>query len=131
MVASDLIEAILTTFLRPTVDRLSEQTSRAIGLDIKLKVDGEIAERRLISTLAGDLAALSGEVRIVASDTAVSDRYKYVLHCIFEHDEALAGLSGFERRGAVTLRNAAAADGDTGFSYTYNDWSWRPKLRDF
>ncbi len=67
----------------------------------------------------------------MASDTAIEDRYKYSLQCVFPVDPELCGLSGIRMKGAVILGEKAAKHDYPGFMYTYNEWDWSKVVRDF
>jgi hypothetical protein len=125
-----LTDAITTDFLQPTIDRLSEQLRRNIALTVKLALDGQRVQRRILSVQRDGFQKLDGEVRIIASNTAVNGRYKYNLQCVLPEQDELEGFSGIRLNGAVFLDGSGPRNDYSGFLYTYNEWGWGKKLRD-
>lgn len=125
-----LTDVIVADFLQPIIDRLSKQLHRNITLVVKLAMDGAKAQRKIASKGPANFKDLVGEVRIVASDTAISGRYKYNLQCVFPEDAELKGFSGIRLNGAILLDGNAGINDYSGFTYTYNDWNWGKKVRD-
>jgi hypothetical protein len=128
--AEVLAEIITVDFLRPSIERLGEQLRRNIGLKVKLVLDKETIQREIFSTMRDDFQSINGEVRVLASDTAIRGRYKYYLQCLFPEQEGLDGFSGIRLNGAVVVDGSVKANEYSGFLYTYNEWSWGKKVRD-
>ena len=124
-----VLTAIVADFLQPTMDRLAQQLERRIDLEICLKLP---PDSLMCSIYAGgtELTPLGGVARISASESAVPNRYKYNLQCIFQ-DGGLDGFSGLRLKGAVVVSSEGGENDYSGFAYTYNEWSWSAKLRDF
>jgi hypothetical protein len=129
-VQGTLVDLIVADFLQPTIDRLSEQLHRNITLVVKLVLDGAKVKRQIASKSAANFRDLVGEVRIVASDTAISGRYKYNLQCVLPDEADLEGFSGIRLNGAILLDGDAGKNDYSGFAYTYNEWGWGKKVRD-
>lgn len=130
-IANVITDTIIADFLGPTIERLGKQLGRNIHLDVGLKVDEDVVRRQVISTPRAGFDDLAGEVRIVASDTAIADRYKYHLQCIFEEQPNLEGFSGIRMNGAIRINDADSENDYSGFLYSYNEWDWGKKLRNF
>jgi hypothetical protein len=132
MTLSDrIVGVIIEDFLIPTIDRLSDQLKRNIHLNVELKIDGAITHKEIAAKSRSDYDELAGVVRIVASDTAVPDRYKYRLQCIFLEQNGLEEFSGIRMNGAVRLHGHSGENDYDGFSYTYNSRDWGKQFRDF
>ncbi|MCB5426410.1 hypothetical protein H0274_14190 [Altererythrobacter sp. CC-YST694] len=129
--AKDIGEVIASDFLLPTIERLSQQLRRNIRLRLKVVLDGDATESRISSPEQAGFGSLDGEVRVLASDTAVAGRYKYHLQCIFSEQSDLEGFSGIRLNGAVVIRGNYENNDYSGFMYTYNEWDWGAKVRNF
>lgn len=124
-----VLTAIEVDFLQPTMDRLAGQLERRIDVEVCVKLSLESLTRSICAGETGS-KPLGGVARIVASESAVPNRYKYDLQCIF-HDDGLDGFSGLRLKGAVIVSPQGGENDYSGFAYTYNEWSWSAKLRDF
>ena len=127
--AQALLNAITDDFLYPTMRRLSEQLNRNITLDVALKFDEIVARRKITIENNNNFQYLEGEVRILSSDTAVKDRYKYELQCIFPESEGLDDFSGLRLMGAIIMGVDMPKNDYSGFAYTYNVREWGKKFR--
>lgn len=129
--AEIIVDVIADDFLVPTIDRLSRQLNRNIFLDVSLRFLEKKAYRKLEVSKKTDQPDLHGNVRVVASDTAVQGRFKYDLQCIFPESDGLEDFSGIRLNGAVVINKTSAENKYDGFAYTYNQRDWGKKLRDF
>lgn len=129
-VQDTLTDVVVADFLKPKIDRLSEQLRRNIGLTVKLALGDSKVQRKIFSSKHDAFKELDGEVRIVASDTAIEGRYKYNLQCILHEEPELEGFSGIRLNGAVVIGETQAKNDYSGFMYTYNEWDWGKKVRD-
>jgi len=130
-IADVIADVIIADFLKPTVERLGKQLGRNIHLNVILKIDGDLASREIASTHRAGFTDLAGKARISASDTAISDRYKYNLQCIFDEQSDLEGFSGIRLNGAISLKGDRGKNEYSGYLFSYNEWNWGKKLRDF
>ena len=127
--ANDIGDVIASDFLQPTVERLGQQLGRNIRLRLKVVLDSETTECRILSSEREGFETLDGEARVLASDTAIADRYKYHLQCIFPEESNLKGFSGIRLNGAVVVNGNSESNDYSGFIYTYNEWEWGAKVR--
>ncbi|WP_138983974.1 hypothetical protein [Sphingomonas elodea] len=127
--AKKIGDVIASDFLQPTIERLSQQLMRNISLRLKVVLDGDATECRIFSSEKAELEYLEGEVRVLASDTAIAGRYKYHLQCIFSEQSDLEGFSGIRLNGAVVIEGNSGNNYYSGFMYTYNEWDWGAKIR--
>ena len=127
--ANDISEVIVSDFLQPTVERLSQQLRRNIKLKLKVVLHGETAERRISSSNQEGFETLDGETRVLASDTSIAGRYKYYMQCIFPEQGDLEGFSGIRLNGAIVINGNSESNDYSGFVYTYNEWDWGAKVR--
>lgn len=127
--AKDIGEVIASDFLLPTVERLSEQLQKNIRLGLKVVLDEDTKEFEISSSEQTNFEYLHGEVRVLASDTAISGRYKYHLQCIFSKQSDLEGFSGIRMNGAIVIKENYKENNYSGFVYTYNKWDWGAKFR--
>lgn len=68
-----LIDVIISDFLKPTIDRLSEQLYRNIWLPVTLMLDKEKVDRLISTTVNKFFKDMHGDDRIVASDIEFDD----------------------------------------------------------
>lgn len=127
--AKDIGEVIGSSFLRPTIERISRQIRRNIRLRLKVVLDGNTTECEIFSSEQNGFEALDGEARVLAADTAIAGRYKYHLQCIFPEQSDLEGFSGIRLNGAVMINENSENNDYSGFIYTYNEWDWGAKVR--